>query len=86
MRALLLDGLEALAQARAMLARLDLMRVNDRVLKAAGELQPPDVRSLDAIHLATAQQIGSDLGQIVTYDDRMYDAAVSLGLKAVAPH
>lgn len=59
--------------------------MNDRVLDAAGTLAPSDVHSLDAIHLATAQQLGSDLARIVTYDDRMLDAARYLGIRTAAP-
>ena len=72
---------ESIARRRMVLATLDLVRVNDRVLNAAGVLPPADLRSLDAIHLATAQQLGADLGQIVTYDDRMLNAANRLGFK-----
>ncbi|MGV1009765.1 MAG: hypothetical protein ACOYBY_14305 [Dermatophilaceae bacterium] len=60
-------------------------RSNRRVLDAAGVLEPAQMRPLDAIHLATAQLLGEDLGQVVTYDDRMADAARQLGLKTVAP-
>jgi predicted nucleic acid-binding protein len=61
------------------------MRVNDRVFEAAGTLLPAEVRSLDAIHLATAQQLGDDLGVVVTYDVRMADAAAKLGIKTHSP-
>lgn len=73
------------ARARAVLARLDLVRLNDRLLEAAGELQPAELRSLDAIHLATARQLGSDLGHVVSYDERMLDTARRLGLPTAAP-
>jgi predicted nucleic acid-binding protein len=85
MRALAYEGDDALRRGQSALARLDLVRLNDRVLDAAGVLRPADVRSLDAIHLATARQLDGDLGQIVTYDTRMADAARDLGLRAVAP-
>jgi predicted nucleic acid-binding protein len=85
LRALLLEGEAGTARAHAVLARIDLIRVNDRVLNAAGALLPPDLRSLDAIHLATAGQLGQDLGQVVTYDERMADAARQLGMKAASP-
>jgi predicted nucleic acid-binding protein len=85
LRALLPVGEIALSRAHEVLRRLDLVRINDRVLDAAGILQPAQVRSLDAIHLATAQLLGDDLGQVITYDDRMADAARSLGLKTIAP-
>ena len=84
-RALTFEGDEGLSRGRAVLARIDLLRVNDRVLDAAGRLAPVDVRSLDAIHLATAQQLGTDLGQIVTYDARMTEAAQYLELRVAAP-
>ncbi|MGZ4127324.1 MAG: type II toxin-antitoxin system VapC family toxin [Actinomycetota bacterium] len=84
-RALLPLGPEAARRGRDVLARIDLARVNDRVLSAAGMLLPADVRSLDAIHLATAQELGSDLARIVTYDDRMADAARALGFNVSAP-
>lgn len=39
----------------------------------------------DAIHLATAQRLGVDLGRLCTYDDRMRDAAKTLGMAVIAP-
>ncbi len=68
-----------------MLSTLDLVRINDRTLTVAGELQPPELRSLDAIHLATAQQFDAELNHVVTYDDRMTVAARALGLRVTAP-
>lgn len=85
LRAVLLEGEEGLTRAREVLTSVELVRVNDRILNAAGVLRPTDVRSLDAIHLATAQQLGSDLGVVVTYDDRMLAAAAGLGLMTRAP-
>jgi predicted nucleic acid-binding protein len=84
-RALLPAGAIAMARGREVLRRLDLIRINDRVLDMAGTLEPAQVRSLDAIHLATAQLLGEDLSQIITYDDRMADAARSLGLNTTLP-
>jgi len=46
---------------------------------------PANIRSLDAIHLATAQQFGADLARIVTYDERMSRAAQALGIVVAAP-
>ena len=85
LRALLPAGDEALARGRAVLQRLDLIRVNDRILNAAGVLRPSGLRSLDAIHLATAQQLGDELSALVTYDVRMTAAAKQLGYKIVQP-
>ena len=85
LRALLWEGEFGVARGRAALARVDMVRVNDRVLNAARALLPPDLRSLEAIHLATAQQLGRDLGQVVTYDERMIDAARQLGINTASP-
>jgi uncharacterized protein len=84
-RSLLPAGEAAVSRGRDVLRRLDLIRINDRVLDAAGVLEPAQVRSLDAIHIATAQLLGEDLGQVITYDDRMADAVRQLGLKTVSP-
>jgi uncharacterized protein len=67
------------------LGRIDLVRINDRIPNAAGAMLPVDLRSLDAIHLATAQQFGEDLARIVTYDDRMAYAAEDLGWSLARP-
>jgi predicted nucleic acid-binding protein len=67
------------------LQRLDLVRVNDRILSGAGVLRPPEIRSLDAIHLATAHELGDDLTAMVTYDERMAVAAKRLGYRIVQP-
>lgn len=85
LRALLPAGDEAVARGRSVLQRLDLVRVNDRVLNAAAVLRPPELRSLDAIHLATAQQLGHELTALVTYDDRMVTAAKRLGYRIAQP-
>ena len=85
LRSLLQEGDVGVARGRAVLGRIDLIRITDRILGAAGVLMPLDLRSLDAIHLASAQLIGSDLGQVVTYDRRMLAAAQQLGLKVASP-
>jgi predicted nucleic acid-binding protein len=85
LRALLPAGEEAMSRGRAVLQRIDLVRVNDRILNAAGVLRPPELRSLDAIHLATAQELEDELSALVTYDDKMATAAKQLGYKIVQP-
>ena len=85
LRALLPAGEEAVGRGRAVLRGLDLLRVNDRVLDAAGLLLPLALRSLDAIHLATARELGDELGSLVTYDDRMAAAARALGHRVAVP-
>ena len=85
LRALLPAGENAVAAGRKVLTRLDLVRINNRVLDEAATLLPVGVRTLDAIHLATAGQLGPDLGMLVTYDDRMAEAAKRIGHRVVAP-
>jgi uncharacterized protein len=85
LRALLAEGVDGIERGRAVLSRVDLVRVNDRVLNAAGALLPAQVRSLDAIHLATAQLLGSDLSHVISYDERMLEAAEQLRLRILTP-
>lgn len=78
-------GAEALATVREGLRRVDLVGIDDRTLDAAGTLEPRVLRTLDAIHVATAMALGDDLEAIVTYDDRMVEAARLLGLSTATP-
>ena len=78
-------GPDALATVREGLRRVDLIGIDDRVLDAAGTLEPQVLRTLDAIHLATAMAVGDDLEAIVTYDEGMVDAARLMGLSTATP-
>jgi predicted nucleic acid-binding protein len=79
-------GLPRLTEgARRHLASIDLIRLDDDLLERAAGIEPSTVRSLDAIHLATALSLGSDLAAVVTYDARISTAAQALGLPVVAP-
>jgi uncharacterized protein len=84
-RALLPLGEPAMRRGQEVLARLELIRISDRILAAAGQLMPAELRTLDAIHLATAQRLGSDLARIVTYDERLHAAAQAAGCPVAAP-
>lgn len=78
-------GPSALATVRDGLRRVDLIGVDDRILDAAGTLEPRVLRTLDAIHLATAMAVGDDLAAIVTYDVQMIEAARLMGLATASP-
>jgi uncharacterized protein len=78
-------GPDALATVREGLRRVDLIAIDDRILDSAGVLEPQVLRTLDAIHLATVMAVGDDLDAIVTYDERMVEAARLLGLATVTP-
>jgi uncharacterized protein len=51
----------------------------------AGLTSPPELRSLDAIHLASARTIGTKLEALVTYDQRLAGAAAWYGMPVVSP-
>lgn len=78
-------GPDALATVREGLRRVDLIAIDDRILDVAGMLEPQVLRTLDAIHIATALAVGDDLESIVTYDGRMIDAARLMGLPTATP-
>jgi uncharacterized protein len=78
-------GPDALFGTRTALRRVDLITIDDRILDSAGVLEPAIVRTLDAIHLATALALGDDLAAVLTYDERMMEGAKLLGLPTVAP-
>ena len=78
-------GPDALATVREGLRRVDLIGIDDRILDSAGILEPAVLRTLDAIHLATAMAVGDDLEAIVTYDERLVDAARLMGLSTATP-
>ena len=84
-RALLPLGTDAVRRGEAVLTHIETVRINGRVLTSAGGLGPVDLRTLDAIHLATAAEVGTDLARLVTYDGRMASAADALGFSVVAP-
>lgn len=78
-------GDDAVAAVSGALRRVVLIPVDDEVLEAAALLGDPGVRSLDAIHLATAMALGDDLGMVFTYDARLSEAALALGLPVSSP-
>ena len=76
---------EALPAATALLAELDLIPLTTDVVDQAAEVGGPLLRSLDAIHLASALSIGAELAAFVCYDHRLLEAASAVGLEAVTP-
>jgi predicted nucleic acid-binding protein len=71
--------------ARSVLGRISLLRLGDRELMAAAGLDPPTLRTLDAIHVATARRLGPSLSAFVSYDRRQLEAAAAAGLPVVTP-
>jgi predicted nucleic acid-binding protein len=62
-----------------------LVEVTRPILEQAGWIATERVRSLDAIHLATALSMGIADLQFITYDERLADAARTQGLRVVQP-
>jgi predicted nucleic acid-binding protein len=85
-RAVLGGGSEAIQLARDQLSRLDQIALDATALDEAATLSPDTrLRSLDAVHLAAARIVGSELRSLITYDLRMAEAARRLGLLVEAP-
>jgi predicted nucleic acid-binding protein len=72
-------------RARTVLSRVALVELDDEVVDAAAAIEPTELRTLDAIHLATALSLGEDLGAMCAYDARLADAAAASGAEVVAP-
>lgn len=76
---------EQMVQARAVLDSLILVTLSTAVCERAAMLEPDLLRSLDALHLAAALEIGDELDAVVTYDQRLAESAQALGISVVAP-
>jgi predicted nucleic acid-binding protein len=84
-RALARYAPEAITRLHPVLDLIDLVELDAGIRITAQTLKPATVRSLDAIHLATAIRIRSQLTSFVTYDKRLADAAQAAGLAVDMP-
>jgi predicted nucleic acid-binding protein len=78
-------GATAQRRAREILARVALVDLDRQTLAAAAAIEPSALRTLDAIHLATALSLRSDLTGLVTYDRRLAAAAERADLHVQTP-
>ena len=78
------DG-STVPRAIALLAELALIPLDDPVLDAAVLQDPAELRTLDALHTASAALLGAELDALVTYDERMAVAATAVGIPVVPP-
>jgi predicted nucleic acid-binding protein len=78
-------GDQALVEARAVLGDLDLVPLGRAAQEIACDVGGPLVRTLDALHLASALLLGEELTAFVAYDHRLADAALAAGLLVTAP-
>lgn len=72
-------------QARAVLDSITLIQLATSTFEEAGRLDSTLLRTLDAIHLAAALELGDDLETVVTYDERLAEAARNNGVPVTAP-
>lgn len=75
----------ALTRARSALAAITLLALDDALLERAAGLSPPELRSLDALHLATALELGADLERFFCYDQRLAGAAAEFAIDVRFP-
>ena len=73
------------AQLRVVLRSIDVFELDADIAARAMRVSPDVLRTLDAIHIATALAIGPTLDAFVTYDDRQAAAARTAGLPVVRP-
>jgi uncharacterized protein len=66
--------------ARALIGGMELVEIDADIRRAAAVLEDPGLRSLDAIHLATALSLGDRCGAFFAYDERLIAAARAHGL------
>ena len=76
---------EASRVAEQIVGALDLVAIDDPVLEEAALLSPIELRSLDAIHLASALLFGPALGVAITYDERLAVAMRAAGIPTATP-
>ncbi len=82
-RAVRLADPEQVSEADILLASCSLVTVSDVIIGIARTLASIRIRTLDAIHLATAMHVGADA--IAVYDSRLAVAATEMGLHVLAP-
>jgi predicted nucleic acid-binding protein len=78
-------GEQYAADARAFLVDIALVPLDDAVLAEATSIDPAGLRSLDALHLATALSIRDEIGAFIAYDERLIAAATSGGFSVLSP-
>lgn len=84
-RALRRSAPESLTGVPSALARLFRLEIDQVIRQTAASYTDPMLRSLDAIHLATAQILADQLSVFVTYDKRLLDVAKGIGFTTASP-
>ena len=71
--------------AHELLESMTILTFAPDTFEAAARLEPPTLRTLDALHLAVALELGDDLDAMVVYDERLAEAARAYGVRTISP-
>jgi predicted nucleic acid-binding protein len=80
-----IGGKDVLERAHATLRRLTMLPIDSQIISRATEEYQPSLRAMDAIHLATALSVRTELGAVFVYDTDLHAAARAQGLGTLAP-
>lgn len=72
-------------RADAVLEEVSLVELDEGIRELAARLDPPELRTLDSLHLASAVSLEDDVGGFACYDERLANAAADEGLLVIAP-
>lgn len=84
-RAMRRTGVVFSGPSRDWMDRIALVRITPAIRDRAATIGTPALRSLDAIHLATMDEARDELDGLISYDDRLIDAAHALGIRVLSP-
>ena len=84
-RAIARINIDLHSQFNAIIGRFGVIRVSTQVLSIAAIINPPSLRTLDTIHLASCLMLGDDLTGFVTYDSALASAAQINNIDVIAP-
>lgn len=76
---------DQMVRARTVLESLTLLKLTTEICERAATLEPTMLRSLDALHIAAALELGDELTALVTYDEHMTRGASMLGIPVATP-
>lgn len=76
---------DRMVETRRVLESVTLLRATPMIVDRAGRMDPSGLRSLDAIQLATALELGEELQAVITYDHRFAEAAEANGIPTLGP-
>ena len=79
------NDVRALPRVDLMLSQFTLLAISEAIIESASRLPDPTLRSLDAIHLATALLVREDIDALVSYDDRLLASAAAHGISTASP-